>query len=95
MKEKIFEEIKGEDCVYFGAVVEFLDKSDYSNLRVDGKGNVVDLDSNNIVGKIKEPVIALGFTRAGLGVDCKGNAINEDIPFADIGFIKENFKIEK
>lgn len=59
-------------------IVEFFDKSDYSNLRVDSKGNVVDLDSNNIVG-----------------VDYKGNAINEDIPFADIGFIKENFKIEK
>ncbi|WWU65601.1 hypothetical protein QJR26_04365 [Clostridium baratii] len=63
MKEKTFEEIKDEDCVYFGAV--------------------------------EEPVITLGFTRAGLGVDYKGNAINDDISFPDIGFIKENFKIEK
>lgn len=49
-----------------------------------------DIDSNNIVGKIKEPVIALGFTRAGLDVDYKGNAINDDM-----SFINENFKIEK
>lgn len=90
MKEKIFEEIKGEDCVYFSAVVGFFCKSDYSNLEVDCKGYVVDIDSNSIVGKLKEPVIALGFTRAGLGVDYKGNAINDDMTF-----INENFKIEK
>ena len=48
------------------------------------------MESNNIVGKIKGPLIALGFTRAGLGVDYKGNAINDDM-----SFINENFKIEK
>ena len=90
MKEKMFEEIKGEGCVYYGAIVEFFDNSDYSNLEIDCKGYVVDTDSNNIVGKLKEPVIALGFTRAGLGVDYRGNEINDDM-----SFINENFKIEK
>lgn len=37
MKEKIFEEIEGKDCVYLGAVVEFFDNSDYSNLKIDGE----------------------------------------------------------
>ncbi|WP_338631764.1 hypothetical protein [Clostridium baratii] len=75
-----------------GAIVEFFDNSDYSNLEIDCKGYVVDTDSNNIVGKLKDHVIALGFTRAGLGVDYKGNSINDDIPFADIGLLRRTLK---
>lgn len=62
-------EIKNIDNghTYLECIVEFYDDYVYTNIVVNNNNEVLALDDNRVVGKLKNFAIAIGKTRKGMG----------------------------
>lgn len=69
MVTKRIEEIENleKGSTYLDCIVEFYDDYVYTNIGVNNNNDVLDLDDNRVVGKLKDFVIAIGKTRKGMG----------------------------
>lgn len=70
MVTKRIEKIKNIDNgdMYYVCIVEFGEDYNYTNIVVNNKNDVLDLDDNNrVVGKLEKFAIAIGKTRKGMG----------------------------
>lgn len=70
MIRKRIEKIKNIDNgdMYYVCIVEFGEDYNYTNIVVNNKNDVLDLDDNNkVVGKLEKFAIAIGKTRKGMG----------------------------
>lgn len=52
---------------YLDCIVEFYDDYVYTNIVVNNNNEVLALDDNRVVGKLKNFAIAIGKTRKGMG----------------------------
>ena len=69
MVTKRIEKIKNIDNgdIYYVCIVEFYDDYVYTNIVVNNNNEVLALDDNRVVGKLKNFAIAIGKTRKGMG----------------------------
>lgn len=70
MVTKRIEKIKNIDNgdMYYVCIVEFGEDYNYTNIVVNNKNDVLDLDDNNrVVGKLEKFAISIGKTRKGMG----------------------------
>ena len=70
MVTKRIEKIKNIDNgdMYYVCIVEFGEDYNYTNIVVNNKNDVLDLNDNNkVVGKLKNFAISIGKTRKGMG----------------------------
>lgn len=70
MIRKRIDEIENleKGSTYSDCIVEFYDDYVYTNIVVNNKNDVLDLNDNNkVVGKLKNFAISIGKTRKGMG----------------------------
>ncbi|EDT14247.1 hypothetical protein [Clostridium perfringens] len=69
MVMKRIEKIKNIDNgdMYYVCIVEFGEDYNYTNIVVNNNNEVLALDDNRVVGKLKNFAIAIGKTRKGMG----------------------------
>lgn len=69
MVTKRIEKIKNIDNgdMYYVCIVEFGEDYNYTNIVVNNNNEVLALDDNRVVGKLKNFAIAIGKTREGMG----------------------------
>ncbi|MDZ4994436.1 hypothetical protein GNF80_15925 [Clostridium perfringens] len=69
MIRKRIDEIENleKGSTYLDCIVEFYDDYVYTNIVVNNNNEVLALDDNRVVGKLKNFAIAIGKTRKGMG----------------------------
>lgn len=69
MVTKRIDEIENleKGSTYLDCIVEFYDDYVYTNIVVNNNNEVLALDDNRVVGKLKNFAIAIGKTRKGMG----------------------------